>query len=136
MTTQTKTIHQFIAENNIRIVRCDRVSENKSNPGWRDANHYFLTLKIRGGKQISTYFSQGYGISSEPDAANVLNCLALDSSDVENNPEFEDWVNEFGYSDLKAAKKIFQACVKQQQKLLSWLGEDLYNHLLWDVEGL
>ena len=129
------TMKQFVNRNKIKAT-----SEwADANPNMADAqnmNHFKVTLR-REGKQMTLYFSQGYGISGEPDAASVLNCLASDSSSVENSREFEEWASDLGYDpDSRKAEKIYNTCIKQAERLKKFLGNDLYKILLWDTEGL
>ena len=128
------TMKQFVNKNRIKAT-----SEwADANPHMADAqnmNHFKVTLK-RAGKQMTLYFSQGYGISGEPDAASVLNCLASDSSSVESARSFEDWARDLGYDpDSRKAEKTFKVCEKQAERLKKFLGEELYKTLLWDTEG-
>lgn len=110
-----------------------------ANPHMADAknmNHFKVTLR-RPGKQMTLYFSQGYGISGEPTAADVLNCLASDSSIVENARSFEDWASDLGYEpDSRKAEKIFKTCEKQAERFKKFLGDELYKTLLWNTEGM
>ena len=110
-----------------------------ANPNMADSqnmNHFKVTLKAAG-RQMTLYFSQGYGISGEPTAAGVLNCLASDSASVENVRSFEDWASDLGYDpDSRKAEKIYKTIIKQAERLKKFLGNDLYKTLLWDVEGL
>jgi hypothetical protein len=130
-----KTIKALVAENKIRM-NVEWANENKHNPEWKDANHYKVTLR-RGNKQLTTYFSQGYGISGEPKAEDVLDCLASDSSGIDNARSFEDWAGEYGYdTDSRKAEKIYNVCVKQAAKLKAFLGDSLYEKLLYDTERL
>lgn len=111
-----KTIKSFVNRNGIRI-NSEWADTNKNAPDWKDANHHKVTLKM-GRKQLTTYFSQGYGISGEPDAENVLNALSSDSSSFENARSFEDWAEEFGYdTDSRKAEKIYRVCERQADKL-------------------
>jgi len=129
------TIKRFVHKHGIKI-NCDYSSGNPNMPDWRDANHYKVRL-IRGKKQLTTYFSQGYGIPGEPDAEGVLNCLFSDSISVENCASFEDWCSDLGYdSDSRKAERIFKVCEKQAEKLKGFLGEDLYHELLYRTETL
>lgn len=131
-----QTMQQFIDSNNIRVVQYTQVSQNKNNPGWHDANHYYVTLKRKGGKQISTYFSKGYGHSDEPQPNEILSCFALDSSGIENAGDYEDWLSEFGYEDNASGRKLYNTCLKQSERVKRWLGDDLYEELLWDTDGI
>ena len=128
-------MNDFVKRNNIRITS-ERVDHNPNMPDWNDANHYKCKLTM-GRKQMTVYFSQGYGITHEPEAADVLNCLADDSAGVSNARSFEEWAEEYGYdTDSRKAEKTYKVCVKQAARLLSFLGEDLYNELLWETERL
>ena len=110
-----------------------------SNPHMADSqnmNHFKVTLKAAG-RQMTLYFSQGYGISGEPTAADVLDCLASDAASVENSREFEEWASDLGYDpDSRKAEKIYKTIIKQAERLKKFLGNDLYKTLLWDTEGL
>jgi hypothetical protein len=130
-----KTMKSFVNQNEVKM-DVDWVYENKLNPEWKDANHYKVTLKCHG-KQLITYFSQGYGITGEPKPEDVLNALASDSSMVENAGSFEGWANELGYdTDSRKAEKIYKVCIKQAEKLKSFLGDDKYQELLYNTESL
>lgn len=130
-----KTLEQFVKENNVKI-NVNYADENKNAPDWENANHYKVTLRTHG-KRLTTYFSQGYGISGDPKAQDVLNALALDSSGVENARSFEEWCAEYGYdTDSRKAERIYRACEKQAEKLKSFLGDDLYQELLYNTESL
>lgn len=130
-----KTLTQFVKENKIRI-KIDYADSNKNVPDWKDANHYKITLK-KGNKTLSTYFSQGYGITEEPTTEDVLNALASDSSGIENARSFEDWASEYGFdTNSRKAERIFHICEKQADKLKNFLGDVLYNELLFNTESL
>jgi len=130
-----KTIPQFVKENKIRI-NVEYADTNKNAPDWKNANHYKVTLK-KGNKQLSTYFSQGYGITEEPTAEDVLNCLGSDSAGIENARSFEDWASEYGYdTDSRKAERLFHICEKQADKLKNFLGDTLYNELLFNTDSL
>lgn len=125
----------FVRLNKIRMTY-DWADSNPNMTDSQNMNHYKCTLKM-GKKQITLFFSQGYGISVDPDAESVLDCLASDSASIENARSFEDWANEYGYNtDSRKAEKIFKACERQAEKLKSFLGDELYNSLLWKTERL
>jgi hypothetical protein len=129
------TMADFVARHNIKIA-CEWADRNPHMPDWNDANHYKCKITM-GCKQVTIYFSQGYGVTHEPEAADVLNCLADDSAGVSNARSFEEWADEYGYdTDSRKAEKTYNVCVKQAAGLLSFLGEDLYNELLWETERL
>lgn len=123
---------QFVNKYGIKI-SCVWADENKNAPGWKEANHFKVTLRAKG-KQLSTYFSQGYGIAGEPTAESVLEALAFDSAGIENARSFEEWASEYGYdTDSRRAEQIYKICEKQADKLKRFLGDELYEILLWKV---
>jgi hypothetical protein len=65
----------------------------------------------------------------------VLDSLASDAAGYENSPDFGDWCGEYGYDeDSRKAERIFKDVERQSAKLKKFLGDDLYETLLWDTE--
>lgn len=136
VTPKQNTIEDFIKENKISI-HCE-YSDSNPNMERQDMNHYKVTLKRKyklkgnhldsryGHKQMTLFFSQGYGIDGEPKASNVLNCL---KSDYQVSIDgFDDFCANCGYdNDSIKAKKIYDSCVNQGIKLKKFLsfGEPL-----------
>jgi len=131
------TMKQFVNKNRIKA-RAEWADSDPHMADLQNMNHFKVTLRAAG-RQMTLYFSQGYGISGEPTAADVLNCLASDSSSIENNllTGFEGWASDLGYDpDSRKAEKVFKTCEKQAERLKKFLGEELYKNLLWKTEGL
>jgi hypothetical protein len=60
----------------------------------------------------------------KPDAADVINSLAMDS-DVIDHPTFESWASELGYDvDSRSVEKTYRACLEIALKLRAGIGED------------
>ena len=89
--TKEKTIKQFIKENNLTM----KSEYADSNPNMKDSNnmnHSKVTIKKKfklngnhldtryGFKQMTLYYSQGYGIQGEPTLESDLNYLISDST--------------------------------------------------------
>lgn len=133
-----KTIHDLIAKNAIRII-CKRTNSNPAMADLGDnARHWHITLVNgkSGNRLRSLKFSQGSALTAEPTAADVLDCLALDASSVENARDFEDWCHGYGYdTDSRSAEKIYNTIKAQIVKLKELMGSD-YKALLFDVEKL
>lgn len=126
MNEQQKTIPEFIKDNNI-LISSELIAENPNNKDWVDANHYKVKLK-KGKKSMSLYFSQGFGITHEPDAPSVLDCLKSDA--ICDDLNFDDFCDEFGYDqDSIKAHKIYKACLKNTKKLKRFL-DNKFNDLL------
>ncbi len=128
-----KTIDDFIKENKISI-HCEYSDSNPSMER-QDMNHYKVTLKRKyklqgnhldsryGHKQMTLFFSQGYGIDGEPKYSSVLNCIKSDYQVAIDG--FDDFCSNCGYdNDSIKAKKTFDACVRQGKKLEKFLSDD------------
>lgn len=143
-TTELKTLSEFCEENGITI-------KNTRIPSRTDSlmsdlpNHYVSTL-IRhcndsDGRQekreLSIQFSQGSAHKKQPAVEDVLNCCAADSAGYENVDCFEDWAAEYGYdTDSRKAENIYKTVATESAKLKNFLGQELYDELLWNVEQL
>ena len=124
--TKEKTIKQFIKENNLTM----KSEYADSNPNMKDSNnmnHSKVTIKRKfklngnhldtryGFKQMTLYYSQGYGIQGEPTLESVLNCLISDSTCGET---FQEFCDNLGYdNDSRKAEKTFNTILKQTSKL-------------------
>ena len=141
MATDTVTIDQFVTDNRISMT-AERTDRNPNIEDSRSMDHWKVTLGIRRHqarpRQMTLVFSQGYGHhGAEPKVSSVLDCLASDSASIENAQGFEDWASEFGYDpDSRKAERAFKACEHQAKRLRNFLGDDLYDQLLWHTERL
>lgn len=130
--TADLTLTQFVALHNIRMTS-RRVD---SNPlmGDRDMDHWRCTLTCEG-RRMSTTFSKGFGHNgAKPRVEELLSTFASDTTALDSN--FEDWCGEYGYEqDSRKAYKIYQACVKQSQRLRTFLGSsEVYNALVFHTD--
>lgn len=131
-----KTIHQFITDTRITMtaVRVDR-NPNMDNP---DMDHWKCKLWFVGQKRtgMTTYFSMGVGHNgAEPTAPEVLSCLASDAAGIEQ--DFESWASDLGYdTDSRKAERTYQACQRLSEKLKRFLGDGLFQELVYNTEGL
>ncbi len=109
-----------------------------SNPNMIDPDprmrHYACTLRS-GKSRLTVPFSMGSGLSRAPELADVLDCMASDSSGVENAKSFEDWCAEYGYdTDSRKAERTFKICEREAENLKRFLGESAYQTLLWKTD--
>jgi hypothetical protein len=132
--TERKTLDQFIGENRITI----KNEWTDKNPSFDDSpmDHWRSTLRM-GGRRLTIIFSMGHGHGGkEPNANDILQCLALDAAGFENARDFEDWCNEYGYDDdSRKAERIYEQVRKQARKLKTFLGDEKYEELLWEVDS-
>ena len=134
MTTE-KTIAEFISEHGITM----RVKPHDSNPYMDDSvdmDHWLCLLKGPHGR-MQLHFSMGSAHGGlPPDAPMVLDCLASDSSSVEEQ-DFDEWCGDFGYdTDSRRAKRIYDRCRKQAAVLERILGGEAFEQLLYHTERL
>jgi hypothetical protein len=126
-------LSQRIARDNVRAE-----SVMTDAPAWadgrRDSNWYTVTLK-RKRRTLTVPFGMGPALTSEPDAADVMNCLVSDAASYENAGSFEEWAGEFGYdTESRKAEQTYNLIGKQAADLRRFLGDD-YNAYLWETEN-
>jgi hypothetical protein len=113
------------------------VRKVKTNPNMDDMPRNFNCTIIGANEEgyMKVPFSQGSAHTENPTLEDVLDCLALDASGVENAKDFEDWCGEYGYDiDSRKAEKIYNVCKQQAEQLKTLLGTDAYEQLLWHTE--
>lgn len=88
-----------------------------------------------GGRTLAVAEAERLCKPTEPDAANVLDCLASDAAGIENARSFEDWAGEYGYDeDSRKALDTYLLCQAQAAKLSQFLGAEAFQALLFDTE--
>jgi hypothetical protein len=125
------TIQEFVSSHDIRAVAIPANSNpNADADSWAaDANHWRMRLRY-GARRMDVPFSTGSALS-EPDAADVLDCLASDAASIQYSRDFEDWATDLGFDpDSRKAHRSYQLTVRQSARLQHFLGEDLYAQLL------
>ena len=144
---EQNTINNFIAneyiKNNNKITIVSEYSDSNPNMNSVESsrmNHFKITLKRKyqlngnhldtryGYKQMTLFFSQGYGVSGEPTLDNVLDCLKSDYLCARDG--FEEFCANCGYSnDSIKSLKTYKNIQRQSNKLKTFLG-DSFNQLL------
>ena len=126
---------QFVAEHKITAnVEPRDANPNMASQNW-DANHWLVTLKL-GRRQFSVPFSTGLALN-EPNASDVLDCLASDASTEYYTTTFEEWADELGFdADSRTAYRSWQTTHRQTNRLKQFLGDELFNALLCDTDRL
>jgi len=138
MTTETIQIPlaDFINDNRISSIS-EYTDSNPSMPNSNDMDHWRVKLINHSRRtRMTLTFSKGLGhYGKPPETKEVLDCLAMDASGIENAPDFEDWCGEYGYdTDSRTAERTYNATVKQTAKLRNFLGDDAFETLLWNTE--
>lgn len=133
----TTTLADFVKERGIRM-RAKRVDCNPNMESDAPMDHWRCVFTSAERRRLSVYFSMGVGLGGvEPQAEDVLDCLASDSVGVENARDFKDWCADYGYDpDSRKAERTFRVCRLQAAKLKQFLGDAAYKNLLWNVERL
>ena len=146
--TKLKTVTEFVRENQITVdvlrvhENPNRDRSNKEEARWdRGASHWSVQFRFEGmgaemnARTFETYYSMGAAHTKAPKAVDVLNCMAMDASSVENARSFEEWASELGYDeDSRRAEHTFKLCETQAQELKAFLGAERYEELLWKTE--
>lgn len=137
------TMQGFISKHRIKAESkmVDRNPNMAADEDWsRQAHHYKVTISgvFHGRrKRLTTYFSMGSAFCKDPEAGEVLDCLASDAAGFENAQGFEDWASEYGYdTDSRKAERTYKAVEKATDRLKAFLPPDDYKALLWDTERL
>lgn len=130
---ETITIEQFIEECRISMT-CEQVDSNPDMTDSTSMDHWRCTLKL-GTLRMCVHFSMGKGHNGNPpELTDVLNCLVSDARAVAER-DFEEWADDYGFdSDSRRAERIYQNITVQSRRLESFLGEELYQKLLWETE--
>lgn len=116
----------FLNEHNVRAI----VESGEQNPDWGSEHNAWRVTLLCGRRKMTVPFYTGLALG-EPDAADVLECLALDASGFENARGFEDWCNDYGYdTDSRSADRTYRQVEQQTAKLCKLLG-DAFDTLVW-----
>jgi hypothetical protein len=132
------TLQEFIDETGIASTsewaeRNPHMEDSDRMDNWR------VRLRSRNtGRTMRLYYSKGVGHNgAKPETDEVLDCLAMDASGIDNARGFEDWCSEYGYdTDSRSAEKTYKVCIRQAERLRGFLGDDGYRVLLEDIERL
>lgn len=132
-----KTIQQFMTENQIYIEfkhmpeRPDRFMADMP----QGTRHFKAVVCYRNkpSKWFSTFYSIGPALNY-PNAYNCFSCLISDAQ--AGTMDAFEFMAEFGYEDIYEARKIHAACVKQYEKMLAFLGPELLEEAMYELEGL
>jgi hypothetical protein len=156
MTTDFMTLDEFIAKNGITIEIEGGIEPRtlvakktvKDEAGWE---HYAWSVTLVHGREtITSPFRTGIGLSTRkfsdytskwvvtpkpPSVADILDSMASDSSGWENARDFDDWASDYGYdTDSRKAHHTYEIVGDQAKRLKAFLGRELYEQLLWQVE--
>jgi len=136
MPTDTVSIEEFVKANRITLTS-EYADHNPHMDDSQNMDNYKCMLR-RGNARMTLYFSKGIGHhGTEPTAKEILDCLASDAAGIENSRSCDEWCLEYGYNtDSRKAEKTFKACEHLTKRLRTFLGEDLYQKLLWHTEKM
>ena len=91
--------------------------------GWPRGTHPYKCILRFGRKRMTVPFFMGPANEHEPEAADVLSCLILDSSACDAS--FEEWCSDMGYGSYsRSAEKTYKACLKAGKKVRAFLGDE------------
>lgn len=90
-------------------------SDNQSRLFTKDHTKFSVSLKV--GETTRVFQYQCNTRYTEPKLNDIMDCLLSDYYAYLNARDVQDFMNEFGYEDEKQAKRIYEACGKQKEKL-------------------
>lgn len=97
------------------------------------------TFSIPGSSRrpLTIEFRRGIGHDGKrPPKDEVLDCLLADASGVADGESFEEWCSNYGFdTDSRLAEKTYVACLKQTERLRTFLGGK-FDSYLYDTERL
>lgn len=82
---------------------------------------YRVTLTYNGKKCWFMFFDNSYNCSYKPD---FLYCLLLDAKTYECSRDFYDFARSYAYDMDHDARRIYNACKKQSERLHKLFNED------------
>ena len=119
--TTTKKLSDLAKRCKLDVTYGAAMPWEKQDQWQQNANGYRCVLRYKGRRYSFDYW-QGTGITRDPDAAGVLECLLSDSS---VSDDFEDFCAEFGYdTDSRKAETTHKACLKTRENMQRLLGDD------------
>jgi hypothetical protein len=123
-TTKSAPVNPYTAFAWKHGIRTEVVPGPATREGWPEGSHHWrVTFKTPLGK-LTTLFSQGAAHTDFPVEGEVLECLVLDTRDIEETT-FEEWASNYGYDeDSRKAEKIYQTCKEVARKLDAMLSSD------------
>ena len=118
----TTSLKQLATQVNISSKYGARLDRDKQSDWQRNANGYTVRLMYKG-RQYTIDFWQGTGITEDPTAAGVLDCLLSDANGGEMT--VDEFCGEFGYdNDSRTAERTWKQCGKVREELQRLLGDD------------
>lgn len=132
------TLPEFIEREGIRVKGAEWIQSQTMPVAWK------VVLTRRGGKQLTIpHWGHGGGLGGPTEEVpSVISSLVTDASIAEKcGGSVAEYELEFGpidaYDDQenrRRIKEILASCERERKQLIRFLGEDLYNELVYDVE--
>ena len=130
-----QSLNDFITQEHLSM-SAKWVDDNPNMNSEQPMAHWLCHIAVKNGDEWPVYFSMGLGHQGNPpELADVLDCLASDAAGFENDQDFEEWANEYGYdTDSRKAETIYRAIDDQINGMKAFLGETAYETLLWETK--
>lgn len=94
------------------MIKCTKTYIRKSEMCSGDEFRITLTYK---GKKAVFRFHDNY--LNKSDKSDFIRCLLLDSEAYENARNIYDFMSDFGYENIREAKRIYKACENQSERV-------------------
>lgn len=132
------TLPEFIEREGIRVKAYEPVAPGDMSVAWK------VVLVNRNRKQLTIpCWGHGGGLGSPAEEVpSVISSLVTDASIADGcGGSVAEYESEFGPIDeedrqenRRRIKEILTSCERERRQLIRFLGEDLYNELVYDVE--
>lgn len=121
----------FAQANNLAFTYA-KTDSNPSMVNDQQPMDHWITGIYKGEDLFTLHYSKGLGHEGKPPTIEeVLYCLQIDASMLDQELTFDDWAHSLGYDpDSREAERIFKACVAQTVRLKEFMGDDMFNDLL------
>lgn len=106
----------------------------------REHYSYTIVLESDGHYFKTTYHDSVYNYNHNKGATeetinDAVYCIVLDADSYIANPDYNEFVNEFGYDDEKTGRKAYEACKKTFEGLSAMFTEDEVDSLYYEAYG-
>jgi hypothetical protein len=97
---------------------------------WDVTVRFFRDENDDDGSSMQVLYSMGSALSGPPKLMDVIASVVMDSSVSDQFNSVQEFAREFGYENLKQARKVYQSCQKTRANLLRIVGKENFDRLL------
>ena len=111
------TLDAFLEEHKGISLTVQKVDSRPGDNEWvKGSRHFKCTLQYDG-RQYTFYYTQGSGHTEQPTLEDCLSCLKTDAWTAINCEDAAVVMDEFGYENVKEARRIYKGCEQTRDGL-------------------